>query len=199
MTPPRQQGFCGSCWAFASADAIISRLVIKKKVKKLKPLSVSHLMDCVPNQMGCEGGNLGPVFEHIRDKGGLYEEDYRPYDETVKNCAKATGSVGKKQYKSIVSLKFPSVAYASCLIKGTRSCTSKWACGSADRRARKLVLLQKRLTRSLQLSNRQGLLSLSSDIRVRLYKLACEKFLGHQLGRERILLDAEKHPLGMRE
>ena len=46
VTDVRNQGHCGSCWAFATAGAVEAANVIQAK-RKLTSLSAQQLMDCV--------------------------------------------------------------------------------------------------------------------------------------------------------
>jgi len=56
------QGGCGSCWAVTTAYLLRSHYEIQ--TSKVKPFSVQHLIDCVPNpdecggQGGCEGATV---------------------------------------------------------------------------------------------------------------------------------------------
>lgn len=63
LTKPRDQGTCGSCWAFAAAEAIESQLFLSS-YGKLAVLSPQAMVDCVPNprQCGGTGGCEGNTF-----------------------------------------------------------------------------------------------------------------------------------------
>ncbi len=63
VTPAKNQGLCGSCWAFAAAAAIESKLLIQ--FNKTYPayavdLSEQQLIDCANPRpySGCSGGNF---------------------------------------------------------------------------------------------------------------------------------------------
>lgn len=72
---------CGSCWAFSSSDVSISRLALKGKAN-LGALSKTHLIDCSRDSCGgCNGGSAMSSYKYINANGGLYEKDYRMYDE----------------------------------------------------------------------------------------------------------------------
>ncbi|CAD8053866.1 unnamed protein product [Paramecium primaurelia] len=104
VTEVQQQGRCGSCWAFAVQDVVISRLAINNK-NKLDQLSKTHLIDCADgNTAGCDGGSVSDAFDFINKYGTVYEKDYREYDQKEGECSKPKGSIGYKQFKSVVGL-----------------------------------------------------------------------------------------------
>jgi C1A family cysteine protease len=54
MNPVRDQGQCGSCWAFASIATLEGRYAIRKSTKY--QLSEQQLVDCATACNGCGGG-----------------------------------------------------------------------------------------------------------------------------------------------
>jgi C1A family cysteine protease len=62
MTTVRDQGGCGSAWAFTTADAVEALLKIKRKQTDTPLLSAQQLVDCVyppassALQKGCSAG-----------------------------------------------------------------------------------------------------------------------------------------------
>ena len=56
VTPVKFQGFCGSCWAFASTTVLESHIALQTNV--LYTLSVQELVSCVDNPRSCGGGEL---------------------------------------------------------------------------------------------------------------------------------------------
>lgn len=57
LSPPRNQGDCGACWAFALCDMLSDRLRITTQGLFDTDLSVQQLLSCDPSQSGCEGGS----------------------------------------------------------------------------------------------------------------------------------------------
>lgn len=51
----RDQGKCGSCWAFSSVAAVEGQIYNATRV--LKKFSVQQLVDCDTQNNGCDGGN----------------------------------------------------------------------------------------------------------------------------------------------
>ena len=89
VTPVRDQGNCGSCWAFATTGALESYLLIKNN--QLKPdltnLSEQILVSC-SRAGSCSGGYIDRASDFIRDIG-LPGEPCYPYTATNGNCRKA--------------------------------------------------------------------------------------------------------------
>ena len=54
VTKVKDQGGCGSCWAFSATESIESHVFLK--TGKLPVLSPQELVDCIPNPNSCGGG-----------------------------------------------------------------------------------------------------------------------------------------------
>ncbi len=69
VTNVKNQGQCGSCWAFSAAGALEGLLY--KTSKTLVSLSPQNLADCTyPGQDGCNGGSYADAFQYvIKNKG----------------------------------------------------------------------------------------------------------------------------------
>lgn len=84
VVPVRDQGECGSSWAFSTTGAIEGMHQIK--TGELVPLSAQELIDCDKNyNEGCGGGLMDAAFIFIIDNGGLDTEEDYPYTATDTN------------------------------------------------------------------------------------------------------------------
>jgi C1A family cysteine protease len=86
VNPVKDQGQCGSCWAFSTIGSLESRNFIINK-KDLISLSEQQLVDCSTSygNMGCDGGLMDYGFQYIRDHGITTEKKY-PYTAQDGNC-----------------------------------------------------------------------------------------------------------------
>lgn len=80
----RNQGQCGSCWAFAAVSAIESAYKIKKGT--LKAMSEQNLVDCDKTDFGCDGGFPFRAYEWAEKNGGLASRSAYPYTQTAGQC-----------------------------------------------------------------------------------------------------------------
>ncbi|GBN52663.1 Tubulointerstitial nephritis antigen-like [Araneus ventricosus] len=70
ITPVRDQGDCGSSWAFSSAALASDRLAIESLGQEKKELSPQHLLSCQRRgQRACRGGHLDKAWYFMRKKG----------------------------------------------------------------------------------------------------------------------------------
>jgi len=79
VTEVKNQGYCGSCWAFSTTGALEGRTFVE--TGDLVSLSEQNLIDCDYNNDGCAGGDQGLAFNFIKVEGGIDTEDKYPYQD----------------------------------------------------------------------------------------------------------------------
>ncbi|CAG9319528.1 unnamed protein product [Blepharisma stoltei] len=89
VTPVKDQGECGSCWAFSATGAVEGAWASGNHT--LVSLSEQELIDCSKDygNAGCDGGDMDQAFEYILEYGLALEKEY-PY--TSGNSTNSTNS-----------------------------------------------------------------------------------------------------------
>ncbi|MED6170038.1 hypothetical protein PIB30_026890 [Stylosanthes scabra] len=93
VTPIKNQGQCGCCWAFSAVAA--TEGITKLKTGTLISLSEQELVDCDTKgtDQGCEGGLMDGAFKFMVQNGGLTTETKYPFKGVDGQCnAKAAAS-----------------------------------------------------------------------------------------------------------
>jgi C1A family cysteine protease len=90
VTPIKNQGSCGSCWAFSATGALegLSKLAFGE----LKSFSEQQLVDCSGSygNQACNGGLMDNAFKFVKDHGIVLEAEY-PYKAVKGGCTKTGG------------------------------------------------------------------------------------------------------------
>jgi len=77
VTPVKNQGRCGSCWAFSATAAIESYASLAGK--GLKVLSAQQINSCDKRDGGCNGGNTETAYQYVQSAGGIELNSDYPY------------------------------------------------------------------------------------------------------------------------
>jgi C1A family cysteine protease len=105
-TPVKDQGYCGSCWAFSAAEQIESDAM--RTLSKTWILSPEQIVQCDTTSQGCNGGWTERAYSYVQRFGGLETEadyPYTSYQGTTGNCKadKSKAVVTVTGYKTITS------------------------------------------------------------------------------------------------
>jgi len=92
VTPVKDQGRCGSCWAFSATAAIESYAKLSGKYG-LEVLSAQQINSCDKRDGGCNGGNTETAYEYVKGAGGIETERDYPYTS-------GGGSTGSCKFQS---------------------------------------------------------------------------------------------------
>jgi C1A family cysteine protease len=88
VTPVKNQGNCGSCWAFSTTGSMECDYAIAEGT--LTSLSEQQLVDCSTLNYGCNGGWYERAWNYARNDGGLCTESSYPYKATDGTCKSST-------------------------------------------------------------------------------------------------------------
>lgn len=84
LTPVKDQGQCGACWAFSATGAIEAAWAIAHK--QVISLSEQQLVACATANKGCGGGSASEAFKYVIENGGINTEVAYPYLEENSTC-----------------------------------------------------------------------------------------------------------------
>uniref|UniRef100_A0A914CG44 ShKT domain-containing protein n=1 Tax=Acrobeloides nanus TaxID=290746 RepID=A0A914CG44_9BILA len=88
VTSVKNQGNCGSCWAFATTAVVESAWAIKNG--SLLNLSEQNLVSCISQNSGCQGGYPPYALVYTRTQGITSEAAY-PYTASNGTCTTVAG------------------------------------------------------------------------------------------------------------
>jgi len=77
ISPVRDQGACGSCFAMATIDALEARIRVQSKNAHKLNLAVQDVISCSPYSQQCSGGYPFAVAKYANDFGVVTEECMR--------------------------------------------------------------------------------------------------------------------------
>lgn len=88
VTPVKNQGQCGSCWAFSATETIESQMILQSGGKYDFTLSPQQIASCTPSTgtygcLGCDGGFTEGAYEYVKSAVGLANGFYIPYAQSL--------------------------------------------------------------------------------------------------------------------
>jgi len=110
VTPVKDQGNCGSCWAFSAVGQFESDWALAGN--KLTKFSPQQVVDCDSQDGGCNGGDTPTAYEYIMKAGGIESEASYSYTGRNQRC-KATSSAFVAQIRDY-SFVIPECYSGSC-------------------------------------------------------------------------------------
>jgi len=112
-TPVKDQGDCGSCWAYSTTEGVESGLFMATgKIVKLSP---QQLISCDNGDSACDGGDVDSGTEWVDTNGGLDTEKDYP-DTSMKNDKKGKCNKHKKNVVKVTDYQWaiPDCTSDSC-------------------------------------------------------------------------------------
>jgi len=99
----KDQGQCGSCWAFSATGAIEGAVFLKEK--RLTSVAEQQLVDCsgAEGNQGCNGGLMDYAFDYVIKNKGIGSEASYKYTARDGTCKKVPSVSTISGYKDIQS------------------------------------------------------------------------------------------------
>jgi len=88
VTSIKNQGQCGSCWAFSATEAIESQMILGTGGKLSIALSPQQIASCAPGNgtygcLGCSGGFTEGAYDYVKSVAGLANSFFIPYGQSL--------------------------------------------------------------------------------------------------------------------
>jgi len=111
VTPVKNQGQCGSCWAFSAAEQVESAWAMAGNA--LWEFSPQQIASCTPGCLGCGGGDTTAAYDYINSTVGLGSAWFAPYIQSMytacngPRCTESCSSIPVSVLPTEVSLTGP--------------------------------------------------------------------------------------------
>jgi hypothetical protein len=116
VTPVKNQGQCGSCWAFSATEATESAQFFYNG--SLPVLAPQQIVDCDKQDAGCNGGDTPTAYQYIEGAGGLETEAAYPYTAHDGVCQFSSSKIA-------ASISTYNWGITPCDTVATMSCTNQ--------------------------------------------------------------------------
>jgi len=88
VTPIKNQGQCGSCWAFSATEAIESQMILTSGGKFAYALAPQQINSCTPSTgahgcLGCNGGFTEGAYDYVKSAPGLANSFFIEYEQSL--------------------------------------------------------------------------------------------------------------------
>jgi len=88
ITPIKNQGQCGSCWAFSATSTIESQLALVGGEEYSIELAPQQITSCTPSNGtygcdGCNGGFTEGAYNYVQSVAGIGNSFYIPYEQSL--------------------------------------------------------------------------------------------------------------------
>ncbi|KAF1314650.1 Cysteine protease family c01a, partial [Globisporangium splendens] len=114
----KDQGNCGSCWAFSSVGALESANCLKNGALQL--FSEQQVTSCDTKSSGCNGGATSYALQYVKSKGSICTADSYPYtsgDGTTGTCNTSSCTAKTLTISSVTSVSATEAALISAIAK----------------------------------------------------------------------------------
>jgi C1A family cysteine protease len=100
VTGVKNQGQCGSCWAFSATGGLEG---LSKQNGKLQSFSEQQLVDCSGSygNQGCNGGLMTSSFKYVQANGITLEDSY-PYTAVQGDCKTKSGDFKINGHQEVI-------------------------------------------------------------------------------------------------
>uniref|UniRef100_K3WB02 Peptidase C1A papain C-terminal domain-containing protein n=1 Tax=Globisporangium ultimum (strain ATCC 200006 / CBS 805.95 / DAOM BR144) TaxID=431595 RepID=K3WB02_GLOUD len=106
VAPVKNQGQCGSCWAFAAVASLESAYCLKGNPLTL--LSDQQVVSCDSESGGCEGGFPGDALNYVQQNRGICLAEAYPYvsgtSRETEECETASCTVQAIEIQQVVNV-----------------------------------------------------------------------------------------------
>jgi len=121
ITPVKDQGQCGSCWAHSADEAIESFDMLAASRSSPLVLSVEQCTACTYNYNGCNGGWPHDAYINaVKDRNGIDSDSSYPYNiATAGSCKFGPNGDADKPVTDLANYKSPARGQLDTLLNST--------------------------------------------------------------------------------